>query len=513
MAIRAGSFSSWAMALQASQLMALNHVEATVVSHGASVACGDWRASVLLLVKRLGNKVVAGAAISATERAAAWETALALLSLCGKAMVRCNDVCRTAGASACGRAPRWRHALHFLPGAQETHNAALCAARRARRWAVAVAAFAALRREMEPDLATSNAALGVLPWQEALEWDGASLESLARRGTLLGSCSRARQWQHGLHLASRAEAEELYDVLLPWCPTPVATQMVGQTGQQVVAADVLMQRHCEEGRPEEAWELLSNSQRSAVEHLWGVALLGCEEPKVIHAVCTESLEEVRTQHLLPNQLASVFWSVSLLGAENPYLDAKLAEETLRRLREFELDELLTVVSGCWSKSPQIYFAAQQRVAEVLQQLNKESFLLHDLGLQVLGVVFSCHLASCLSGRYLRLVRSALCAAGRALDTLVVEKQPTANAVADFGDRAVLLKEPNWEVYGGHAARQLSETLPPSVLSQDQSHACGFLHRLDVASSGLVVAARSYEAFYDLQETGLGTHESSVGGVL
>ena len=34
--------------------------------------------------------------------------------------------------------------------------------------------------------------------------------------------------------------------------------------------------------------------------------------------------------------------------------------------------------------------------------------------------------------------------------------------------------------------------------QDVEHNYGFLHRLDVPSSGLILLARNYEAFYDLQ---------------
>ncbi|CAE8704449.1 unnamed protein product [Polarella glacialis] len=33
---------------------------------------------------------------------------------------------------------------------------------------------------------------------------------------------------------------------------------------------------------------------------------------------------------------------------------------------------------------------------------------------------------------------------------------------------------------------------------DEEHQCGFLHRLDVPSSGLVLAAKTYEAYYDLK---------------
>eukprot|EP00438_Fugacium_kawagutii_P020940 Skav211831 [mRNA] locus=scaffold305:638288:639061:- [translate_table: standard] len=60
-------------------------------------------------------------------------------------------------------------------------------------------------------------------------------------------------------------------------------------------------------------------------------------------------------------------------------------------------------------------------------------------------------------------------------------------VLGLSDRAVLYKPPGWE-----------EAFPGKAILQDTVHNCGFLHRLDVPNSGLLLVATSYGAYYDLQ---------------
>eukprot|EP00929_Paragymnodinium_shiwhaense_P057885 TRINITY_DN28991_c0_g2_i5.p1 TRINITY_DN28991_c0_g2~~TRINITY_DN28991_c0_g2_i5.p1 ORF type:complete len:660 (-),score=155.85 TRINITY_DN28991_c0_g2_i5:61-2040(-) len=83
---------------------------------------------------------------------------------------------------------------------------------------------------------------------------------------------------------------------------------------------------------------------------------------------------------------------------------------------------------------------------------------------------------------------------------------------DLDDRMVLFKPDGWQVdqdkvdlaEGEGEAPRLSgfvreELLSPSrwPIAADSRHGCGFLHRLDVPCSGLIVVAKTYEAYYDL----------------
>ncbi|CAK0861641.1 unnamed protein product, partial [Prorocentrum cordatum] len=101
--------------------------------------------------------------------------------------------------------------------------------------------------------------------------------------------------------------------------------------------------------------------------------------------------------------------------------------------------------------------------------------------------------------------------------------PAAPRVArDLADRLVVEKPPGWEVDQGLSdvlgsdsvqttdtdsskadnkklSGFLASVLPPRrcPIVQDAAHRRGLLHRLDVPSSGLVLAAKTYEAYYDL----------------
>ncbi|CAE8626271.1 unnamed protein product [Polarella glacialis] len=76
-------------------------------------------------------------------------------------------------------------------------------------------------------------------------------------------------------------------------------------------------------------------------------------------------------------------------------------------------------------------------------------------------------------------------------------------VLDLPDRLVIFKPPGWEVCNKHTELQLSTFLQAALgkrfaIMHDEEHQFGFLHRLDLPSSGLVLAAKTYEAYYDLK---------------
>ncbi|CAL1143795.1 unnamed protein product, partial [Cladocopium goreaui] len=75
-------------------------------------------------------------------------------------------------------------------------------------------------------------------------------------------------------------------------------------------------------------------------------------------------------------------------------------------------------------------------------------------------------------------------------------------LSEHPDCFVLEKESNWECFGGHAERQLLHLLQRldfrRPILNDASCQFGFLHRLDIPSSGLLLLATSHERYYDLQ---------------
>eukprot|EP00746_Dinoflagellata_sp_MGD_P140216 gnl/MRDRNA2_/MRDRNA2_73500_c0_seq4.p1 gnl/MRDRNA2_/MRDRNA2_73500_c0~~gnl/MRDRNA2_/MRDRNA2_73500_c0_seq4.p1 ORF type:complete len:101 (+),score=15.45 gnl/MRDRNA2_/MRDRNA2_73500_c0_seq4:2-304(+) len=73
---------------------------------------------------------------------------------------------------------------------------------------------------------------------------------------------------------------------------------------------------------------------------------------------------------------------------------------------------------------------------------------------------------------------------------------------DVGDMMVIYKPPFWEVDttdvgDAHCLSQYLQSLgswPLKSLAFDVSHSYGFLHRLDTVSSGLILTAKTYEAY-------------------
>lgn len=107
--------------------------------------------------------------------------------------------------------------------------------------------------------------------------------------------------------------------------------------------------------------------------------------------------------------------------------------------------------------------------------------------------------------------SAVSTSTRALGDVSAALQPVV--VADFGGAYALLKPPDWEVDAsleslvggssrtGQRPRLLSEFLrrqwPSSPIVTDQLHDLGVIHRLDTNSSGLILGAKTYEAYFKL----------------
>ncbi|CAJ1441505.1 unnamed protein product [Effrenium voratum] len=72
---------------------------------------------------------------------------------------------------------------------------------------------------------------------------------------------------------------------------------------------------------------------------------------------------------------------------------------------------------------------------------------------------------------------------------------------DLADRMVITKPPGWEVYGQSQLQLLSfiqAVIGARPIHQNLEDACGFVHRLDIPSSGLILSAKTHAAYYDLQ---------------
>ena len=171
-----------------------------------------------------------------------------------------------------------------------------------------------------------------------------------------------------------------------------------------------------------------------------------------------------------------------------------------------------VVTGAASEASGIPFLylAQRTLMSLTARLGNEA-VFHRGGQVLLGVLFSCRLAGCLKASTRNFMLKAMEEVGAALDKATEEKLSKPEAitkndvdltVVDLPDRFVLFKPPHWEVHNENMEQQLSHYAKAACgnapIFGDDRHNNGFLHRLDVPSSGLILVAKTYKAFYDLQ---------------
>ena len=137
---------------------------------------------------------------------------------------------------------------------------------------------------------------------------------------------------------------------------------------------------------------------------------------------------------------------------------------------------------------------------------------------VLGVLWAWNFAKLLGAQLLDVCRHAIREGSARFDRemgtstpgtrpgareVFVKARTDPSVVLDMGDTLVMFKPPGWEVYDGMVELQMTDFLRSLdrgkiPILDDTLHGCGFLHRLDVPSSGLVLAATTYHAWYELQ---------------
>ncbi|CAE8649953.1 unnamed protein product, partial [Polarella glacialis] len=276
---------------------------------------------------------------------------------------------------------------------------------------------------------------------------------------------------------------------------------------------------------------------------WALARLNVEDPEVIDAAFTEAAQRLEASTHSPRELSTLAWASAMLGRsheEGAQLFRSLSEQVIQQIRDFQIEDLMLVA---WGASASASDANLSRVIQEemvlrlahgrdLQQPPQPQPQLQRLDLLpapsrkkfadcILGVLWACSFGGTLSEEFLAAARRQMRRFGRALDGTrlrpelpvrmdmlpVVAKdqlQSEPAVVLDLSDRLVVFKPPDWEVADQHTELQLSSYLQ-ALLGQgncpilhDAEHGCGFLHRLDVPSSGLILAAKTYEAFYDLQ---------------
>eukprot|EP00931_Biecheleriopsis_adriatica_P060506 TRINITY_DN36350_c0_g1_i1.p1 TRINITY_DN36350_c0_g1~~TRINITY_DN36350_c0_g1_i1.p1 ORF type:complete len:422 (-),score=88.19 TRINITY_DN36350_c0_g1_i1:228-1469(-) len=229
----------------------------------------------------------------------------------------------------------------------------------------------------------------------------------------------------------------------------------------------------------------------------------------------------------------MLWAFSASGAASPKLFQAAASQLLGTKRsDLDLQELANVAWAFESANlatSELFAAFEQWFLSLMQadEVHRlDATKLAKLARDIKAVLLSLRAAGFLHPATVDLARQRLNKIGTAQEEISRQRHSlTANPkvssdsdmedlgedkprlVADYLDRCVVYKPPGWEVERNKEQQvsgrfQLWEFLQDSACQHcpicfDARSSFGFVHRLDVSSSGLILTAKTYSAYHDL----------------
>jgi len=256
---------------------------------------------------------------------------------------------------------------------------------------------------------------------------------------------------------------------------------------------------------------------------WAYAKLDEFEPDLFHSIAKEASMKLRS--FLPQNLANLAWAFATMTIADEHLFDALMEEAVGKLGSFTPHGLSNIMwaAAHVSTTPVGMQAAADELVKRLQALEAHSLggaELAELAKAISGAIWALGFAGLPSEALRMQAITALARVGRVLDRRVkaVGIQPLVPLGLQSGagephielglpDRLVIHKPPGWEVLDAAEVRSgqpltgyVGAMLPKRQLPilDDARRHYGFMHRLDVPNSGLILAATTYEAYYDLE---------------
>ncbi|CAL1158927.1 unnamed protein product [Cladocopium goreaui] len=516
-----------------------------IVSFNVAIStCG--KAGQMLLVRRLllrlnrlglePNLITCNAVLNSCVATSGWEQALAMLHQAVLEDLQPDLTSYNAASNACVSASRWPEALALLKNAALGHldldrisyTTAINAYERGDKWQEAIALLASFPGEADAIL--FNAAINACAdqWQKCVlllnQMQQDQIQAnIITFGAIISACRNSKEWREAVHILgfmqrSHVETNAIVcNAAINACGRaeywPHALQILVMMEKETIEADLtsydtLIAATASCGCREQAWMLAADSRplRSPLEVLWALATVSCNDAEVIHAALVDVVSAGRAD------TAKLLWCMGQLGV-SPV--RSFSRQFLRDIQGRQLEDLI-LAAGAVAPHPELtfFYQLQQAAEERIVALQPSALVFQRLGISALGLLSSCHLAQLLQQGFVRCVQRCMQRVGRAMDSCEGPWGPwprprgppevtadSPSVAADYGDRAILYKPEGWEVYGAHTKRQLSmfvRCLGDRRIFSDQQHNLGFLHRLDVPSSGLIMCAKTYEAFYDLQ---------------
>ncbi|CAE7398291.1 ylyB [Symbiodinium sp. CCMP2592] len=472
------------------------------------------------------------ALVSAYESGSRWQSSLRCLELPFSS--QSGLACTNAMLSACAKARSWLQALQCLFLQRVTDviswNVVISALGKG-GWKVALGCLQACRRSsVEPDAGTHNliivACKGKEAWQRALLWAGASPGAV----TAAAATGRIEAMRHGgvskwpLCLSALSETEASSDPVL----VSAALGTLALAGRLKDFEDLLEK---EKHRLDPSLRLWALAKLAVLAQLSPSARRSPLPERLLGALA--EARDGGAEGLGTKTLTRLWWALSVLQASSPGFDKALTARSLERLEDFLDKELMLVAWAESGKGPVPQVSVLRAIqAELRRRIAGTSgvVLSPELVRCILGVVWSCSFSSGLMKGFYMVAWRALCRHGRGLDS-GGKKGTAAPAVAgavgslsnttfspvgfepprvvlDLSETLAILKPPGWEVHDESADTRETQQLLQYVRSlvgqqrmpilEDPTCSYGFLHRLDVPSSGLILAAKSFKSYFDLQ---------------
>ncbi|CAE8595682.1 unnamed protein product [Polarella glacialis] len=536
-----GNVGQWQHALNLLSLMQEVKVSPDEITYNTAIsACekrGQWQLALKLLSimpesKLMPDQLTYSAAISACSKASQWQLALNLLSLMPDARVVPDEITYNAAISACEKAGQWQLAVDLLSLMPEvrvvpdriTYNAAISACEKGGQWQLALNLLSLIpETKVMPNVITYNAATSACEkcgqWELALNLlslmpDARVVPDEITYNAAIKACEKASQWQVALNLLSLMPEARV----VPNEITYNAAISVCERSQQLDRGLQLL------------WESKERGISLSVAFFpWALARLSVDDPDIISGAFDEVALKLSASQLAPQELSMIAWAFGMLGVNNSAFFNTLVIQAVPQLQSFTMTDLLKLAWGSAGSGldVELFRAIQNEVATRLEQVDLHMFseLSRNAFLQdTLGLLWASNFAGYCSNNLLAAARLVIRQAGANMDrahgpssspayqsmgelpcTEADPWQPASKPqiILDLPDRLVIFKPSGWEVYDQHSELQLSSFLQATLgkhfaLVHDEDHQCGFLHRLDLPSSGLILAAKTYEAYYDLK---------------
>lgn len=484
----------WSWPLNMLTVMEEEKIEPEVITYTAIISgaekAGHWRVSLeSLFAMRMdgipGDTIAGSAAVGAFAKGRQWTFAIRQLGSMRKERSAVAAACGAA-ISACETSAEWTIACVVLRSMREERanettiacSAAVSACGRSGQWASALNILRTMTRlRIDPDTLTYNAAAS--------------------------ACQRCRRWQLVLQLLTAMQAYELEadDVT---CGT--AVDALANARQQDLGMSMLL-----------AWQDRGVAQ-SPCSLVWAFAKLSVRDAEILRAATQGMKFELQGSHPTPQVLSTFAWTSAALSLHDLNLAHEVAVRSLEQVEGFTLRELSILAWAFATQEIQhleLFRAIAGALAHVLCDLGPG-----DIG-HVCLAIWALTFEGCLAAGLRALARAAVLAALHAAAPAAEEQglpvmlaaSPGPHGpcgpriVLDLPDRFLVLKPPSWQVNVGEdevAGLPLAAYVQSFLgrrrfpLARDAARQLGFLHRLDVPSSGVVLAAKTRGAYYDLK---------------